>query len=105
MTTINTIEDLPRILRDKPTWAEAPRAILPTQELLDLPGPLDGFVQTRQEFNQAHREFNQAQQETNRLTDKQLNDIKVGLASRIAGMNRSPSKPLGTEFCRVAAPC
>ena len=40
MTTINTIEDLARILRDQPTWAEALRALLLTQELLDLPGPV-----------------------------------------------------------------
>ena len=37
MTTINTIEDLARILREQPTWAEALRALLLTQELLDLP--------------------------------------------------------------------
>ena len=61
MTTINTIEDLARILRDQPTWAEALRALLLTQELLDLPGRFDRFVE--------------AQQETNRLTDRRLNAI------------------------------
>ena len=30
MITINTIEDLARTLRDQPTWAEAPRALLLT---------------------------------------------------------------------------
>ena len=42
MTTINTIEDLARILREQPTWAEALRAILITQELLDLPARFEG---------------------------------------------------------------
>ena len=83
MTTINTIEDLARILRDQPTWAEALRALLLTQELLDLPGRFDRFVEAQREFNQAQqeaneaqREFNQAQQETNRLTDQRLNAIE-----------------------------
>ena len=83
MTPINTIEDLARILRDQPTWAEALRALLLTQDLLDLPGRFDRFVETKREFNQAQqkaneaqREFNQAQQETNRLTDRRLNAIE-----------------------------
>ena len=35
---MTTIEDLARILQDQPTWAEVLRALLLTQELLDLPG-------------------------------------------------------------------
>ena len=69
MTTINTIEDLARILREQPTWAEALRALLLTQELLDLPGRFDRFVE-------AQREASEAQQETNRLTDRRLNAIE-----------------------------
>ena len=91
MTTINTIEDLARILRDQPTWAEALRALLLTQELLDLPGRFDRFVEAQREFNQAQqeaneaqREFNQAQQETNRLTDQRLNSIE-GRLDRVEG--------------------
>ena len=34
MTTINTIENLARILREEPTWAEARRALLLTKEAL-----------------------------------------------------------------------
>lgn len=67
MTTINTIEDLARILRDQPTWAEALRALLLTQDLLDLPGRFDRFVET--------------QQETNRLTDRRLQAIEGQLNS------------------------
>ena len=62
MTPINTIEDLARILRDQPTWAEALRSLLLTQDLLDLPGRFDRFVET--------------QEETNRLTDRRLNAIE-----------------------------
>ena len=84
MTTINTIEDLARILRDQPTWAEALRALLLTQELLDLPGRFDRFVEAQREFNQAQQEANQAQQETNRLTDQRLNAIE-GRMDRVEG--------------------
>ena len=76
MTTINTIEDLARILRDQPTWAEALRALLLTQDLLDLPGRFDRFVETQREFNQAQQKANEAQEETNRLTDRRLNAIE-----------------------------
>ena len=85
MTTINTIEDLARILQDQPTWAEALRALLLTQELLDLPGRFDRFVEAQREFNQAQREFNQAQQETNRLTDQRLNTIEGRLGNLEGG--------------------
>ena len=92
MTTINTIEDLARILRDQPTWAEALRALLLTQELLDLPGRFDRFVEAQREFNQAQheaneaqREFNQAQQETNRLTDQRLDTIEGRLGNLEGG--------------------
>ena len=85
MTTINTIEDLARILRDQPTWAEALRALLLTQELLDLPGRFDRFVEAQREFNQAQQEANQAQQETNRLTDQRLNAIEGRLGNLEGG--------------------
>ena len=65
MTTINTIEDLARILRDQPTWAEALRALLLSQDLLDLPGRFNRFVE--------------AQQETNRLTGQRLDGIDTHL--------------------------
>ena len=58
MTTINTIEDLARILQEQPTWAEALRALLLTQDLLDMPARFDRFVEI--------------QQETNRLTDRRF---------------------------------
>ena len=67
MTTINTIEDLARILRDQPTWAEALRALLLTQELLDLPGRFDRFVEAQREFNQAQQEANEAQPSGNSI--------------------------------------
>ena len=37
MTTINTIEDLIRLLREKPEWAEELRAVLLPPDVLELP--------------------------------------------------------------------
>ena len=76
MTTINTIEDLARILREQPTWAEAMRALLLTQELLDLPARFDRFVEI--------------QQETNQLTARRLNAIEErldGVEGRMGNLN------------------
>ena len=78
MTTINSIEDLARILREQPTWADALRALLLTQELLNLPARFDRFIETQQETNQA-------QQETNRLTDRRLNNIEGQLGNLQGG--------------------
>ena len=72
MTTINTIEDLARILREQPTWAEAMRALLLTQELLDLPARFDRFVEI--------------QQETNQLTARRLNAIEERLGNVEGGL-------------------
>ncbi len=84
MTTINTIEDLVRILREQPAWADAVRSLLLTDDLLDLPSRFDRFVQSQEETNrrltellaqltEAHDDtrerferFVQSQEETNR---------------------------------------
>ena len=58
MTTINTIEDLVRILREQPAWAEAVRAVLLTEDLLDLPARFDRFVQSQEETNRRQEETN-----------------------------------------------
>lgn len=45
MTTINTIEDLIRLLDEHPEWAEALRARLLTRELLEVPETLARFIE------------------------------------------------------------
>ena len=61
MTTINTIEDLARLLREQPTWAEALRALILSDELLDLPARLDKFIEEQRQFNEEQRQFNKDQ--------------------------------------------
>ena len=69
MTTINNIEDLVRILREQPAWAEAVRAVLLTDDLLDLPARFDRFVQSQEETNRR-------QEETNRHLSEMLAELK-----------------------------
>ena len=49
MDTINNIEDLIRILREKPEWAEAVRNVLLTKALLELPNTLAQFTEATAE--------------------------------------------------------
>ena len=58
MTTINTIEDLVRLLDENPLWAEALRARLLTRELLELPERHASFVaETQAQFALIAQQF------------------------------------------------
>ena len=46
MTTINTMEDLIRLLDENPEWLEALRSRLLTRELLEMPQTLARFIET-----------------------------------------------------------
>ena len=53
MTTINNIEDLVRLLDERPEWAEALRQRLLTRELLEMPDALARFIHaTDERFDQ-----------------------------------------------------
>ena len=66
MTTINTIEDLARLLREQPTWADALRALILSEDLLDLPARLDKFIEEQQQVNKELRQFKDEQQQVNK---------------------------------------
>ena len=79
MTTINTIEDLARLLREQPTWAEAMRALILSEDLLDLPARFERFMEAQAEYNarltqfvEEQRQFNADQQQFN-VDQRQLN--------------------------------
>ena len=65
MTTINTIEDLARLLREQPTWAEALRALILSQDLLDLPAKFERFMEAQGGFNVKLTEFVEEQRQIN----------------------------------------
>ena len=76
MTTINTIEDLARILQEQPTWAEALRSLILGQDLLDLPARLDKFIEEQQEVNRELRQFKEEQRQFNE-EQRQFNEEQL----------------------------
>ena len=76
MTTINTIEDLVRILREQPAWAEAVRSLLLTDDLLDLPARFERFVQSQEETNRSQQETNRRLSETQAQQSQLLAELK-----------------------------
>ena len=67
MTTINTIEDLLKLLDENPQWVEALRARLLTRELIDLPEKFAKFVE---ETNRRFEELNQRMDRFDQRMDK-----------------------------------
>ena len=64
MTTIHTIEDLVRVLDERPEWNEALRAKVLSQELLNLPQKLADFAETTERRLTALEATQAAMQET-----------------------------------------
>ena len=66
MTTINTSEDLLRLLREDPEFYEQARRLILTDELITLPerfatfaARVDDFIAKQEQFNEEQRQFNQ----------------------------------------------
>ena len=79
-TTINTIEDLIRVLDENPEWLEALRARLLTRELLELPQRLADFVEaTERRFEAIDRRFEAIDQRFE-ATDRQLAQLRSDIA-------------------------
>ena len=51
MVTINTPEDLLRVLAENPEWKEAVRREILTEELINLPARFDRFMEEQRRFN------------------------------------------------------
>ena len=80
-TTINTIEDLMRVLDSHPEWLEAMRSRLLTRELLALPQTFAEFVETtNRRFDRIDRRFDQIDRRLERLDD--MTGILVGAFAR-----------------------
>ncbi len=89
MTTINTIEDLVRLLDEKPEWAEALRSRLLTRELIELPGKFETF---RAEMTQAMSDLARVLTATNERLDqaeedrRDLRQTVIDLAQTVKGL-------------------
>lgn len=78
MATINTIQDLLRLLDENPEWVDALRARLLTQELLELPERFSQFAAEMTEFKATVERFIEA-------TDKRFDTLEAG-QSRLEAM-------------------
>ena len=71
MTTINTIEDLFKLLDENPQWTEALRARLLTRELIELPEKFAQFaVATTQRFDRLEAEMDRRFAEVDQQFDR-----------------------------------
>lgn len=91
MTTVNTMEDLVRLLDENPVWQEAVRVRILTPQLLELP---EKFAQHQAEFVQHRAEFVQLSEEF-----VQHRAEFVQLSNEFA-QNRSEFVQLSEEFAR-----
>ena len=74
MTTINTIEDLLRLLDENPEWLEALRSRLLTREVLEMPQTLARFIEaTNQRFDALEADVQSLQTTTQELRE----DVQV----------------------------
>ena len=80
MTTINTIEELARILREQPTWAEALRSLVLSEDLLDLPARFDRFVEAQGEVNASLRQSVEALQASNARLERFVEELQASNA-------------------------
>ena len=95
MTTINTIEDLVRLLDERPEWMEALRSRILTRELLDLPALVEQrfaqvdarFAQVDERFNQVDERFNQVDERFNQV-DERFNQVDAHFAEMSEAITR-----------------
>ena len=96
MTTINTSEDLLRLLREDPEFYEQARRLILTDELIALPerfaafaARVDDFIAKQEQFNDEQRQFNEEQQGFNQRVDdfiahqEQFNEEQRGFNQRV----------------------
>ena len=69
MTTINSIQDLIRLLRDQPQWADELRGILLSDELRDLPAAVRDLAQAVRESTASDRPAHRWRRVRGRRTD------------------------------------
>ena len=101
MTTINTSEDLLRLLREDPEFYEQARRLILTDELITLPERfatfaarvddfiakqeqfnerVDGFITQQEQFNEEQRGFNEEQRQFNQRVDSRFDRMERDLS-------------------------
>lgn len=98
MATINTIEDLFRVLDENPQWLEALRARLLTRELLELPEKFAQFVAaTEQRFDKVEQRLGNVEQRLDNV-EQRLGNVETAVKSL-----RDDLAPLKGTHARNAA--
>ena len=110
METINNIEDLIRILREKPEWAEAVRNVLLTKALLELPNTLAQFTKaTAESFRLVNARLTTMEGDIGQLKEGQaglrtdVNLLKEGQAELQADMTivKTTQARMGGDLSRL----
>ena len=101
MTTINTIEDLARILKEQPTWAEALRALILSEDLLNLPARFDKFIEEQRHINAELRQFNEEQRDTNSSFSQRFNVIEGRLGNLEGGQYEREIRSKAVSRCML----
>lgn len=105
MATINTIEDLFRVLDENPQWLEALRARLLTRELLELPEKFAQFVAaTEQRFDKVEQRLGKVEQRLDNV-EQRLDNVEQRLGKVETAVNslRDDLAPLKGTHARNAA--
>ena len=99
MTTINNMEDLIRILQERPEWQAAARSLIVGEELAQLPGRVTKLEESLAAFIQAtDRNF--------QLVHQRLERLEEGQARLEANQTRMPGQLgilIGSNFEREAS--
>ena len=103
METINNIEDLMRILREKPEWAEAVRNVLLTKALLELPETQAQFTkETAESFRLVNARLTTMEGDIGQLK-ADVNLLKEGQAELQADMTivKTTQARMGGDLSRM----
>ena len=103
METINNIEDLMRILREKPEWAEAVRNVLLTKALLELPDSQAQFTKdTAESFRLVNARLTTMEGDIGQLK-ADVNLLKEGQAELQADMTivKTTQARMGGDLSRL----
>ena len=113
MTTINTSDDLLRLLEEDAQFYQAARRLILTNELLELPTRFNAFVDrvdqfiTKQEqfneeqrqFNEQQRQFNEEQRQFNQRIETSIGELKGNTARYVVAAHFGEiPELLGLEF-------
>ena len=79
MVTIRTTDDFLRAMDENPTWKEAVRRAILTEQLLNLPARFDEFTAEQQRVNAEQQRFNAEQRQFNAEQRQTNADVKASL--------------------------